>query len=66
MPETFRCLNSQTRDPIDSDGESDNDSPDGEDSDIDFGEDSDDCEDYKLHNQSHDWYGTIFTCFLGL
>ena len=55
VAKTFRCPNSQKRDPRDSDKGSDDDSTDGEDSDIDLGEDSDDGEDWKLHNQSHDW-----------
>ena len=45
VPETFRCPNSQKRDPRDSDEGSDDDSTDDEDSDIDLGEDSDDGED---------------------
>ena len=40
MPETFRCPNSQKRDPRDSGEGSDDDSTDGEDSGIDLGEDS--------------------------
>ena len=42
--ETFRCPNSQKRDPRDSDEGSDDDSNDSENSDIDPGEDSDDGE----------------------
>jgi hypothetical protein len=45
VPKTFRCPNSQKRDPRDSDEGSDDDSTDGEDSDIDLGEDLDDGED---------------------
>ena len=45
VPETFRCPNSQKRDPREPDEGSDDDSTDGEDSDIDLGEDSDDGQD---------------------